>query len=111
MDARTRTAVVEAAAVCGLGVLPDGRTAPLTATSRGLGRAVRHALAGGTDTVVLAPGGVLPIMPGSRRLARHLAAPGSSRAAPLRSPHAGCELPPATAGRCPLHQTPLADPA
>ncbi|WP_421107620.1 LysE family translocator [Streptomyces sp. NEAU-S77] len=47
-------------------------------------------------------GGVLPIMPGSRRLARHLAAPRSSHAAPLRSPHATCELP---------HQTPLADPA
>jgi len=58
VDARTRTAVVEAAAVCGLGVLPDGRTAPLTATSRGLGQAVRHALAGGADTVVLALGGV-----------------------------------------------------
>ncbi|WP_078510335.1 glycerate kinase [Streptomyces himastatinicus] len=58
VDARTRTAVVEAAAVCGLGVLPYGRTAPLTATSRGLGQAVRHALASGADTVVLALGGV-----------------------------------------------------
>lgn len=58
VDARTRTAVVEAAAVCGLCVLPDGRTAPLTATSRGVGQAVRHALAGGADTVVLALGGV-----------------------------------------------------
>ncbi|MGW2326503.1 glycerate kinase [Streptomyces sp. NPDC001700] len=59
-DARTsrRTAVVEAAAICGLGVLPDGRTAPLTATSRGVGEAVRHAVAGGADTVVLALGGV-----------------------------------------------------
>ncbi len=35
----------------------------------------------------------MPVMPGSRRLARHLAAPRSSRAAPLRSPHAGCEVP------------------
>ncbi|WP_079152422.1 glycerate kinase [Streptomyces sp. RTd22] len=58
VDSRTRTAVVEAAAVCGLGVLPYGRTAPLTATSRGLGQAVRHALASGADTVVLALGGV-----------------------------------------------------
>ncbi|MFD7504421.1 glycerate kinase, partial [Streptomyces sp. NPDC059850] len=57
-DARTRTAVVEAAAICGLGVLPDGRTTPLTATSRGVGEAVRHAVAGGADTVVLALGGV-----------------------------------------------------
>jgi glycerate kinase len=56
--ARTRTVVVEAAAVCGLGVLPYGRTAPLTATSRGIGQAIRYALAGGADTVVLALGGV-----------------------------------------------------
>ncbi|WP_079038416.1 histidine phosphatase family protein [Streptomyces sp. NBRC 110028] len=49
-----------------------------------------------------AMGDVLWARPGSRRLARHLAAPRSSHAAPLRSPHAGCELP---------HQTPLADPA
>ncbi|WP_421106918.1 histidine phosphatase family protein [Streptomyces sp. NEAU-S77] len=49
-----------------------------------------------------ARGGVVWTMPGSRRLARHLAAPRSSHAAPLRSPHATCELP---------HQTPLADPA
>lgn len=53
-----RTVLVEAAAVCGLGVLPDGRPAPLTATTRGLGHAVRHALARGADTVVLALGGV-----------------------------------------------------
>lgn len=53
-----RTVLVEAAAVCGLGLLPQGRTAPLTATSRGIGEAVRHALAGGADTLVLALGGV-----------------------------------------------------
>ncbi|MET7476604.1 glycerate kinase, partial [Streptomyces sp. NPDC005648] len=53
-----RTVLVEAAAVCGLGVLPEGRTAPLTATSRGIGQAIRHALAGGVDTIVLALGGV-----------------------------------------------------
>lgn len=53
-----RTVLVEAAAICGLGVLPDGRKAPLTATTRGIGQAIRHALAGGADTVVLALGGV-----------------------------------------------------
>ncbi|MDQ0753262.1 glycerate kinase [Streptomyces africanus] len=53
-----RTVLIEAAAVCGLGVLPGGRTAPLTATSRGLGQAVRYALAGGADTIILALGGV-----------------------------------------------------
>jgi glycerate kinase len=53
-----RTVLIEAAAVCGLGVLPGGRTAPLTATSRGLGQAVRYVLAGGADTIVLALGGV-----------------------------------------------------
>ncbi|WP_062642661.1 glycerate kinase [Streptomyces maremycinicus] len=53
-----RTVLIEAAAVCGLGVLPDGRKAPLTATSRGIGQAVQYALAGGADTIVLALGGV-----------------------------------------------------
>ncbi|MFC8427947.1 glycerate kinase [Streptomyces sp. NPDC057253] len=53
-----RTVLVEAAAVCGLGVLPNGRPAPLTATSRGIGQAVQYALAGGADTIVLALGGV-----------------------------------------------------
>ncbi len=55
---RGRTVLVEAAAICGLGVLPGGRTAPLTATSRGVGQALRHVLADAPDTVVLALGGV-----------------------------------------------------
>jgi glycerate kinase len=53
-----RTVLVEAAAVCGLGVLPDGRKAPLTATSRGIGQAIQYAPAGEADTIVLALGGV-----------------------------------------------------
>ncbi|WP_086785863.1 glycerate kinase [Streptomyces caniscabiei] len=53
-----RTFLIEAAAVCGLGVLPGGHKAPLTATSWGIGQAVQHALAGGADTIVLALGGV-----------------------------------------------------
>ncbi|MBK6017870.1 glycerate kinase [Streptomyces sp. MBT53] len=53
-----RTVLIEAAAICGLGVLPTGRKAPLTATSWGIGQAVRYALAGGADTIVLALGGV-----------------------------------------------------
>ncbi|MFD4976148.1 glycerate kinase [Streptomyces sp. NPDC058424] len=52
------TVVIEAAAVCGLGVLPGGRKAPLTATSRGIGQAIQYALAGDADTIVLALGGV-----------------------------------------------------
>ncbi|MET7695029.1 glycerate kinase [Streptomyces sp. NPDC005483] len=53
-----RTVLIEAAAICGLGVLPGGRKAPLSATSRGVGQALQHALAGGADTIVLALGGV-----------------------------------------------------
>ncbi|QWB22544.1 MULTISPECIES: glycerate kinase [Streptomyces] len=53
-----RTVLIEAAAVCGLGVLPGGRKAPLTATSQGVGEAVRYALEGAADTIVLALGGV-----------------------------------------------------
>ncbi|MES5825425.1 glycerate kinase [Streptomyces sp. RG80] len=53
-----RTVLIEAAAICGLGVLPGGHKAPLTATSRGIGQAFQYALAGGADTIVLALGGV-----------------------------------------------------
>ncbi|MGW5650646.1 glycerate kinase [Streptomyces humi] len=53
-----RTVLIEAAAICGLGVLPDGHKAPLTATSRGIGQALQYALAGEADTIVLALGGV-----------------------------------------------------
>lgn len=53
-----RTVLIEPAAVCGLGILPGGHRAPLTATSRGVGQAVHHALVGGADTIVLALGGV-----------------------------------------------------
>ncbi|MDT0483900.1 glycerate kinase [Streptomyces doebereineriae] len=53
-----RTVLIEAAAVCGLGMLPGGRKVPLTATSRGVGQALQYALAGGADTIVLALGGV-----------------------------------------------------
>ncbi|MFI2674026.1 glycerate kinase [Streptomyces albidoflavus] len=56
--AHERTVLIEAAAVCGLGVLPGGLKAPLTATSRGIGQAIQQAVAGGADTIVLALGGV-----------------------------------------------------
>ncbi|MET9764137.1 glycerate kinase [Streptomyces sp. NPDC006372] len=55
---RGRTVLIEAAAVCGLGVLPGGRKAPLTATSHGVGQAIGYAVAGGAETIVLALGGV-----------------------------------------------------
>lgn len=51
------TAVIEVANTCGLQTLPAGTRAPLRASSRGLGEAVRAALALGTRTLVLALGG------------------------------------------------------
>ncbi|MGX1471686.1 UNVERIFIED_CONTAM: glycerate kinase [Streptomyces canus] len=53
-----RTVLIEAAAICGLGMLPGGRKTPITATSRGVAQALQYALAGGADTIVLALGGV-----------------------------------------------------
>jgi glycerate kinase len=50
-------AVVEAATACGLSLLPDGVLAPLTGTSRGVGRLLLAALDTGCRTVVLGVGG------------------------------------------------------
>ena len=50
-------AVVELADTCGLLRLPDGRLAPLTASSRGLGEAVLAAVDGGARTLVIGLGG------------------------------------------------------
>ncbi|WP_326609272.1 cation:dicarboxylase symporter family transporter [Streptomyces scopuliridis] len=52
---RDNTVPIEAAQICGLGVLPHGRKAPLTTTSYGLGEAVRHA-----DTPSRASGSPVP---------------------------------------------------
>jgi len=51
------TAVVEAAAACGLSRLPGGVLAPLTATSRGVGELLLAALDSGCRTIVLGVGG------------------------------------------------------
>jgi glycerate kinase len=51
------TAIVEMAQASGLDRLPGGVRAPLTATSRGTGELVRHALDAGVRDVVLAVGG------------------------------------------------------
>lgn len=51
------TAVVELADACGLQRLPGGVKAPLEASSRGLGEAVRAALDAGAERVVLGVGG------------------------------------------------------
>lgn len=51
------TVVVELADVCGLGRLPGGVRAPLTATSRGLGEAVRAALDLAPTRLVVGVGG------------------------------------------------------
>lgn len=49
-------AVVEMAEVCGLARLPDG-PAPMTATSRGLGEVVAHALDAGATSLLVGIGG------------------------------------------------------
>lgn len=51
------TAVVEVANTCGLAVLPCSALAPLDASSRGFGQAVRFALTLGPSRIVLALGG------------------------------------------------------
>jgi glycerate kinase len=56
-DQAVVTAVVEVANTCGLHTLPGGRLAPLTASSAGVGQAIRHALDCGARRVVLALGG------------------------------------------------------
>jgi glycerate kinase len=55
--ARGRAAVVEMAEASGLRRLPDGRSAPLTATTRGTGDLVRAALDAGVERLVLGIGG------------------------------------------------------
>jgi len=54
---RGEVAVVEMASVCGLGRLPDGQRAPLTASSFGVGEVLRAALDAGAREVVLGVGG------------------------------------------------------
>lgn len=52
------TAVIEAAQACGLALLPPGRLAPLTATSRGVGELILAASQLGAKRIVLGVGGV-----------------------------------------------------
>ncbi len=54
---RDGTALVEMASVSGLALLPGGRPAPLTATSRGTGEVVAMALRHGFRDIVLGIGG------------------------------------------------------
>lgn len=54
---RGDVAIIELAAVSGLSLLPGGRPAPLTASSRGVGELVAAALDTGCRTVVLGLGG------------------------------------------------------
>ena len=56
-DGEDRTVVVEMADACGLTRLPGGAPAPLTASSRGLGEALRAALDLDPVTVVVGVGG------------------------------------------------------
>ncbi len=50
-------AVIEMAEVCGLGRLPDGRLAPATASSRGVGEVVAEALDAGCTEILIGVGG------------------------------------------------------
>lgn len=52
-----RTAVVEAAAACGLGLVPAGRRDPRAATSRGLGELLRAVADAGLREVIVGLGG------------------------------------------------------
>ncbi|MBX3469678.1 MAG: glycerate kinase, partial [Planctomycetes bacterium] len=52
-----RTAVVEAAAACGLGLVPAGRRDPRAATSRGLGELLRTVADAGLREVIVGLGG------------------------------------------------------
>lgn len=54
---RDDEALVELAACCGLTLLPGGRPEPLTASTRGLGEAMAHALDGGARRLVVGLGG------------------------------------------------------
>jgi glycerate 2-kinase len=54
---RDEHAVIEMADCCGLSRLPDGVLAPLTASSRGLGDAIRAALDAGCTDLVIGVGG------------------------------------------------------
>lgn len=54
---RGPVALVEMAAVAGLGVLPDGALRPLDATTRGLGMVLAHALDSGAGEIVVGIGG------------------------------------------------------
>ncbi|HNV42815.1 MAG TPA: glycerate kinase [Ornithinibacter sp.] len=56
-EATPTVALVEMADVCGLGRLPDAVPAPLTASSRGLGEAIRAALDLGAAEVIVGVGG------------------------------------------------------
>jgi len=55
---RDEVAVIEAAQACGLTLLPPGRLAPLTATSRGVGELILAARRAGARRIVLGVGGV-----------------------------------------------------
>jgi glycerate 2-kinase len=52
------TAIIESAQACGLGRLPGGEPAPLTASSRGVGELIRAATGMGAKRIVLGLGGV-----------------------------------------------------
>jgi glycerate 2-kinase len=54
---RDGTAIIEAAQACGLGLLPGGQPAPLTATSRGVGELILAAIRMRASRVVLGLGG------------------------------------------------------
>jgi glycerate 2-kinase len=54
---RGMEAVIEMAEVCGLGRLPDGKLAPATASSRGVGEVLAEALDAGCTEILIGVGG------------------------------------------------------
>jgi glycerate 2-kinase len=91
------TAVVEAAQACGLSLLSslaDGKLAPLTATSRGVGELILAAVEAGATRIVLGLGGVAT-NDGGAGLAQALGA--------RLLDAAGCGLPPGGAALADLH--------
>ncbi|MEU6416909.1 lysophospholipid acyltransferase family protein, partial [Streptomyces spiralis] len=99
VSARGLTAEVDVRPAIAPGTHPDRRT---------LARAAHPVRTGEPQWAHAALGGVAPIMPGSRRLAPHLAALSPVADAPHRLPPPPCDAPPLPErrGRCPHHQPP-----
>jgi glycerate kinase len=95
---RGGTAIIESAQACGLGRLPGGEPAPLTASSRGVGDLILAATGMGAKRIVLGLGGVAST-DGGAGLATALGA--------RLLDESGAELPPGGAALTRLHRIDL----